>query len=92
MHYLQYAFFMISDLVYISRDFYISNQVRSKPMYLSNLNITGLYIRNLHYLVNALSSIESIYQDYDIAKADICIKKVLATSSLSFILTTIKGT
>ena len=38
---------MILDLVESSRDFYISNQVGSKFIYLLlDLNIIGLYIKN----------------------------------------------
>ena len=36
---------MISDLAYISKSFFISNQVKSWPIYLSSLEITSLYTR-----------------------------------------------
>ena len=48
---------MIPDLIYVSKGFYISNQIRSRPIYLSlGLSTIGLYIRNLYYLVNTLTS------------------------------------
>ncbi len=56
---------MILDLTYISRNFYVSNQVKCRPMYLlSDLNATGLYIRDFYHLVNTLTH-----------KADIRIKE-----------------
>ena len=56
---------MILDLAYIRKDLYISNQVKSKPMYLpSGLSTTSLYIRDLYYLINTLTN-----------KADVCTKK-----------------
>ncbi len=56
---------MIPNLAYNSKDLYISsNQVRTKPTYLSGLDATDLYNRGFYYLVNALT-----------VKADICIRK-----------------
>ena len=47
---------MILALVYTSRSFYLSNQVKSRPIYLLlGLNTTSLYTRNLCHLVNALT-------------------------------------
>ena len=54
---------MISDLAYISKNFYISNQVKSRLMYSSSgLNATDLHLhtRNFCYLVNVWTFIESI--------------------------------
>ena len=51
---------MILDLVYSSRDFYLSNQVRSKPLYLFGLKAIGQHTRGLCYLVNVLTFIESV--------------------------------
>ena len=57
---------MILDLAYISKDFYTSNQVRSRLIYLLlGLDIIDLYTKSLYYLVNTLISI--------VDKADICI-------------------
>ena len=48
---------MILNLTYISRNLYLFNQVRSRPMYLfSNLDITILHIKGFYYLVNILTS------------------------------------
>ena len=44
-------------------------------MYLSGLGIIDLYNRSSHYLVNVLTSIKSIYQDFCINKANVCIRK-----------------
>ena len=53
---------MILDLVYISRDLYISNQVKSKPIYLLlGLIIISLYTRNFCYLINILINKTDIY-------------------------------
>ncbi len=63
---------MIPDLIYISKDLYAFNQVRSRPTYLSD---PSLYIRQawgplvyipggLCHLVNALTN-----------EADVCIKE-----------------
>lgn len=50
---------MISELVYTSINFHISNQVRSKHIYLLlNLSTIGLYIKNFCYLVNDLNFID----------------------------------
>ena len=46
---------MISDLTYISKSHYTSNQVRSRSIYLSDLNTTGLYIKGFYYLVDTLT-------------------------------------
>ena len=47
---------MILDLVYMSKDFYIFNQVKSIFMYLLlGLSIINLYIRDFCHLVNALT-------------------------------------
>ena len=43
LYYPQYTSFIILDLVYTSKGFYVSNQVRSQLMYLSGLEATGLY-------------------------------------------------
>ena len=49
---------MILDLVYTSKNLYISNQVKSRSTYLSlGLNIIDLYARDFHYLVNTLTLI-----------------------------------
>ena len=46
---------MILDLVCISKDFYTSNQIRFRFMYLlSNLCATNLYTKDFYYLVNIL--------------------------------------
>ncbi len=46
---------MIPDFVFTSRDLYASNQVRSRPTYLSSLGATGLYIKDLCYFVNVIT-------------------------------------
>lgn len=47
---------MLSDLVYTTRDFYISNEVRLRPtLLLSYLNAICLYIKGFYYLINALT-------------------------------------
>ncbi len=46
---------MILDLAYISRDLYLSNQVRIRPTYLSGLEATGLHTRAFVILVDALA-------------------------------------
>ena len=57
-----YIFFIISDLVYISRDLYIFNQVKLRPTYLlSSLDASDLYTRKLGYLVNALTDKANVY-------------------------------
>ncbi len=55
---------MISDLVYINRDLYTSNQIRSRSTYLSSLDATSLYIRGFCHFINLLTD-----------KADVYIKK-----------------
>ena len=67
--------------MYISKDFYIFNQVKSRLMYLFGTGIIGLYICNFCYLVNILTSIKDFYLDYSTNKANICIKKILTISS-----------
>ena len=59
---------MISNLVYISKDLYISNQVRSRPIYLFGLRAIALYITGFCYLVNALTFIESIIRTVALTK------------------------
>ena len=50
---------MILDLTYISKDFYISNKVRFRLIYLlSSLNMTDLHIRSFCHLVNVFISTE----------------------------------
>ncbi len=69
---------MIPDLVYTSRDFYISNQLKSSPICsLLELSATGLHTRNLCHLVNILTN-----------KADVCIreKSSLCLAGLSSLL------
>ncbi len=51
---------MIPDLAYTSRNLYISNQVRSRLMYLSDLKATSLHTKSFYYLINILTSIEFI--------------------------------
>lgn len=49
---------MILNLVYISRDLYISNQVKSWPTYLLlGLVVTDLHIKSFGHLYNTLTSI-----------------------------------
>ncbi len=67
---------MISDLIYTSRGFLISNQVKFRPTCsLSGLSATGFYIRSFCYLINALTSIKSIIKLVTFNKADVRIKK-----------------
>ncbi len=67
---------MILDLAYTSRDLYISNQVKSRPTYLSDLGFIGLHIRVFCYLVNVLTFIQSVYwQNNYTDKADVCIRE-----------------
>ncbi len=47
---------MILDLAYNSKDTYTSNQIRSRPTYLSGLDTISLHTRNLYYLANTLSN------------------------------------
>lgn len=51
---------MNSDLIYISKNLYTSNQVRFRPIYLLSLNITGLYTKSFCHLINALTFTKSI--------------------------------
>ena len=51
---------MIPDLVYTSKDLYVSNQVRSKPIYLLSLEAISLYIKSFCHLVNALTFIKFV--------------------------------
>ncbi len=51
---------MIPDLAYTIRGIYVSNQVRSRPTYLLGLGATGLHIKGLCYLINALSYTEFV--------------------------------
>lgn len=57
---------MILDLLaYISRSFYIFNQVRSRSIYsFSNLYIINLYTRNFYHLVNVLIFIDNKTDNY----------------------------
>ncbi len=55
---------MILDLAFISKGFYTPNQVRFTPTYLLGLEAISLHIRDLYYLVNVLTSTESIHWDY----------------------------
>ena len=49
---------MISDLVYINRDFNTFNQVKSRPMYSpSGLSTTSLSTKDLYHLANILKFI-----------------------------------
>ena len=53
---------MILDLVYPNRNFYASNQVRSKLIYLLlDLNAICLYTQSVYYLFNALIDKTDIY-------------------------------
>lgn len=59
---------MILDLVYTSKDFYISNQVKWKLIYLLfSLIILSLYAQDLYYLIYALTFLDD--------KADILQKR-----------------
>lgn len=68
IYHLQYTFFMIFNLVFISKNFYISNQVKSIPIYLWNLKAISLYIRDFYYLVNILTFIEFIIRTIVLTK------------------------
>lgn len=47
---------MIFKLIYISKNFYISNKIRFRSInLLLSLNITSLYIRSFYYFVNILN-------------------------------------
>ncbi len=59
---------MIPDLAYTSRDIYVSNQVRSKPTYLSGLGIISLYTRGFCHLVNTLTFTRSIIRTVILTK------------------------
>ncbi len=59
---------MILDLAYISKDLYAFNQIKSKPMYLSSLVATSLYIKGFYYLVNILISTKSIIRPVTLTK------------------------
>ena len=51
---------MISNLAYISKFFYIFNQIKSKSMYLLlGLDIIKQYIKNLCYFINTLIFIDN---------------------------------
>ena len=53
---------MISNLVYTSKDFCTSNQIRFRSIYLLlGLSAIGLHTRNLCYLVNTLTNKIDIY-------------------------------
>ncbi len=66
---------MISNLAYINKNSYVSNQVGFRPIYMSGLGATSLYIRSLCHLINTLTSTKSVYQDCDTDKADINTKE-----------------
>ena len=67
---------MISDLTYISKNLYISNQVEFKLMYsLSSLSITTLYIKSFYYLINILIYTQFIIRHIIFDKANIHITK-----------------
>lgn len=59
--------FIISDLVYISKNIYVFNQVKSRHIGLLNISATSLYTRGFCYLVNIITFI--------INKANVYIKK-----------------
>ena len=59
---------MIPDLAYTNKHFYTSNQFRSRSIYLLGLRTTGLYIRDLYHLVNALISTWSIIKTVILTK------------------------
>ncbi len=66
---------MILDLVYTNKNLYTSNLIKSRPMYLLGLGITSLYTRDFYYLVNTLTSTESIHWDCSIDKANVYTNK-----------------
>ena len=54
---------MILDQVYISKDLYISNQIKSRSIYLLvSLGSTDLSIRDFCHFVNTLTFIKSIIE------------------------------
>ena len=55
------CFFIILNFVYISKNLYTVNQIKSRPKHsLLGLGITNLYIKDFCYLANALTSIKFI--------------------------------
>ena len=53
---------MILDRVYINKNLYVFNQVRSKPIYLLlGLDAISLHINGFYYLVNILTDQTDIY-------------------------------
>lgn len=66
---------MILNLAYTNRSFSKSNQVRSRPIYLSGMGANCLYTRDICHLVNTLTFTDSIFQNFDIDKAFVYIKK-----------------
>ena len=53
---------MISDVVYINKDLYSSNQVTTGFVYLwSGLNYTNLHIKSFYDLINILTNKTDIY-------------------------------
>ena len=59
---------MVPNLAYTNKNFYISNQVRFRFMYLFDLKTISLYIRGFYYLVNVLTSIKSVIRTLEIIK------------------------
>ena len=58
----QYISFIILNLTYTSKNFYISNQVRFRSVCSpSGLSVTGLHIRDFYYFVNTLTDKIYIY-------------------------------
>lgn len=68
LYHLKYASFMVPELAYTSRSFYISTQVRFKLTYWSDLRATGLYIKDFCDLVNSLTFITSIIRTLALTK------------------------
>ena len=72
---------MISNLVYTSRSFYISNQVMSKSMYsLLSLDIVGLHSKNFCHLVYALIFIDDKVDIYKREKSQLYLAGHLSLS------------
>ena len=72
---------MISNLAYTSKNLYVSNELKFKPIcLLSSLNTISLYTKSFYYLVNTLT--------YTINTADIYIREkfLLYLASFSFFL------
>lgn len=78
---------MILNLVYTSKDLNTSHQIRFKLIYLLlDLGIISLYIEDIYYLFNVLTSVKSIIKFIVFNKVDIETKEKYLLCLASFLL------